>query len=491
MTPTVAFHLDAASPGAPWRHPWQWCVGSDHATMALRADWQEQLRRARRELGFRHVRFHGILDDDMGTLVCQMERPVYSFLNADRIMDFLRSIDMRPVVELSFMPRMLSSGNDIVFHYQGNVTPPRDMGAWAELVRRLAAHWVDRYGLDEVAQWPFEVWNEPNLKAFWTGDQAAYFALYRATAEALKSVSPRLQVAGPVTAGNAWLPEFLAFCGDTVPVDMVTTHYYPTDAFGEVGADTVTQLEHAPPGIMRTRAIEARDAVQAWAAAHGRTAPPLAYTEWNISSNPRDAQHDESFAAAFAARILLDVDDVVDGYAWWTFSDLFEENWFPSTPFHGGFGLLTLHGVPKPLYRAFQLVHRLRGARLAVDGSHATAQAWGAMGDDGVVRVLLVNHAAPRHPIATECASVRVARPAGWGTARARWTRIDAEHAAPKAAWLAMGSPEYPTPSQVDALEAASQAVPEPVPCRVEDGAAVVDLALAPQSVHLLEIDPS
>ncbi len=75
---------------------------------------------------------------------------------------------MKPFVELSFMPRALASGDKTVFHYRGNVTVPRDYRQWT-LIRTLVAHWVERYGLSEVKQWFFEVWNEPNIKALWSG----------------------------------------------------------------------------------------------------------------------------------------------------------------------------------------------------------------------------------------------------------------------------------------------------------------------------------
>jgi xylan 1,4-beta-xylosidase len=99
------------------------------------------------------------------------------------------------------------------------------------------------------------------------------------------------------------------------------------------------------------------------------------YTEWNISSNPRDHYHDEPFAAASAAKVVLETDAFVEGYSFWTFSDIFEENHFPSVPFHGGFGLFNLYGIPKPIYRAFQLLHQLGTERLPVDGTHGTVDA--------------------------------------------------------------------------------------------------------------------
>ena len=181
-------------------HCWEHTVGSCHAPLALRADWQAQLRRCHDELGFRYVRFHGLLSDDVGTLIRHREKFLYSFFNADQIIDFLVSIGMRPFVELSFMPRALASGSTTVFHYRGNVTPPRDYQQWAALIETLVAHWVARYGIREVAAWFFEVWNEPNLHDFWTGTQDDYFKLYRYTAEAIKNVSASFKVGGPATA---------------------------------------------------------------------------------------------------------------------------------------------------------------------------------------------------------------------------------------------------------------------------------------------------
>jgi xylan 1,4-beta-xylosidase len=473
---------DLSAPAQPLRHPWRHCVGSCHATTALRADWQQQLARARRELGVRHVRFHGLLDDDMGTLVEQGGRFIYSFFNTDRILDFLRSIGMRPVVELSFMPTAIASGGDVVFHYRGNVTPPRRLSDWSELVSRLVGHWVERYGIDEVAQWPLEVWNEPNLRAFWTGGQAGYFELWRATWQAVKAVSPRLQVGGPATAANGWLPEFLAWTtARGCPADFVSTHYYPTDAFGATDTDTVSQLADAPPDVLRQRAREAR------AAAGER---PLYYTEWNITSNPRDPMHDGPFCAALAARFALGVDDLVDGCSWWTFTDLFEENYFPSTPYHGGFGLLNLYGVPKPVYRGFELLGALGARAWPVPTGHPTLTVVaGAPADDGTTALLLLNVAHPRHPVGEVAVEVELAGLAGRRPRAATLARIDATHANPRAAWEAMGRPESLQPAQVAALEAASALVPEAIGVDGDGTVARVALAMPADAMALVRIE--
>jgi xylan 1,4-beta-xylosidase len=481
-TPTT-FTADLRTAAIPLRQPWQWCVGSGHATLALRADWQSHLAQARRDLGFRHVRFHGILDDDMGTFVRQSNEPLYSFFNTDRIFDFLFSIGMKPVVELSFMPSALSSGGNIVFHYQGNITPPKDFAEWEELIRRLVSHWVERYGIEEVSQWVFECWNEPNLKQFWTGDQAAYFKLYRSTALAIKSVDQRLAIGGPATAANAWIDEFLSYCAKAgIAADFISTHYYPTDAFGSIDADSTPQLEHVPPGVMRARALEAR------AAAGER---PLFYTEWNISSKPHDPLHDSCFAAALAVRIAMSVDEVVDGYSYWTFSDIFEESYFPSAPFHGGFGMMNLYGIPKPIYRAFQMLRGLGNERVDVAGEHATVAVWVGRTGSRPERtdVVLINQAMPRRAIEGESVRVRVTHAAYMSAKSVTIARVDDTHANPERVWREMGAPTYLKPAEVAALTKASEATPEPIRFIASAGTLEIDLVLAPQSVNHLQVE--
>src|SRR5476649_1422575 len=98
------FICDIKSPSSIFTHFWEHTVGSCHATLALRADWQQQLRRCHEQLGFRHTRFHGLLCDEMGTLMCERNELLYSFFNADQICDFFLSVGMKPFVELSFMP---------------------------------------------------------------------------------------------------------------------------------------------------------------------------------------------------------------------------------------------------------------------------------------------------------------------------------------------------------------------------------------------------
>jgi xylan 1,4-beta-xylosidase len=477
MTTTFTCNLDA--PGSELAHVWSHTVGSGRALLALRADWQAQMRKTRAELGVRHVRFHGLLNDEMCTYLIECDKDVYSFFNADRIFDFLVSIGMKPFVELSFMPTALQTGGDIVFFYKANVTPPRDYVKWADLITRLVKHWVDRYGIDEVRSWYFEVWNEPNLEAFWKGSQADYFKLYQYTANAIKDIDAQLRVGGPATADDEWVPEFLGFCeADKLPVDFVSTHHYPTDALGKPGDDTETQLSDAPRDVLIQRVRKMRAAIGD---------RKLCYTEWCSSSNPFFDLHDEPYAAAFLLKNMLDVADLVHCYSWWTFSDIFEENYFSSIPFHGSFGLQTIHGVAKPTYRAMQLLHGLGNERLSVEGSHPTVDAWAVRANDTHVDLLLGNHAFPRQAIATEAVTWHVH--ASRKPKAARIQRVDDGHCNSRQAWVDMGSPGYLDAKQVAELDEASRLKAEPIAITAYDDGFDIQLDLPPHAIAAVRVE--
>jgi xylan 1,4-beta-xylosidase len=384
---------------------------------------------------------------------------------------------MKPFVELSFMPSALASGNRTVFNYKGNVTPPKNYRHWTTLINRLVGHWVQRYGAKEVRQWFFEVWNEPNLRSFWTGTQQEYFKLYRYTAEAIKSVDDSLRVGGPATARSQWIEAFVKFCErNKVPADFISTHYYPNDGFEEE-ADTETQLFKSQRGIMRQ---VAQDTLRH---AGGR---PVYYTEWNSSSDPRDPLHDESYAAAFAVATIMEAKGLVEGYSFWTFSDIFEEISWPSTPFHGGFGLLTLHGIPKPTYRAFELLHQLGMEQSSVDGLHETVDC-SVIRKPSSVTVLVTNHTTPGHSIETEHLEITLTNAPE--PVVAYISRIDAEHANPKGLWIEMGQPQYLSQKQIQHLHDASLLMIEKQSTRYTDGRLCLKTDIPPHAVAAITIE--
>ena len=434
--------IDINDKTTPFPHYWERCVGSGHALLGLREDWRAHLKKCHEELGFEYVRFHGLLCDDMSVYSATRKDSHFSFFNIDSIFDFLISINMKPLVELSFMPRDISSGADTVFHYRANITPPNDYTKWVDLIKTLTKHLVDRYGVEEVRKWPFEVWNEPNLKEFWSGTQEEYFKLYRYSAEAVKNVDSQILVGGPATARNAWIPEFREYCEkNNVPYDFISTHHYPTDAALAFDMDMEEQMARSKRGVLKKMAIKARQESGDY---------PLYYTEWNTSAGLRDRFHDEPYAAAFVAKAIVDNVGLVDTYSFWTFSDIFEEHTQSSRPFHGCNGLQTIHGIPKPTYRAFQLLHALGNERLPVIvDKESTTEAVATKNNNGI-KILLYNHNIPRAPISTENVELFI-KGAGVITS-ATLEKIDESHANPKKHWVETGSPEYLNNSAVETL---------------------------------------
>ncbi len=234
-----AIEIDTGAPSHAFPHFWEKMFGSERGIVTLRESYRNDLRETRRITDFAYVRFHAIFHDEAGFYDEDKDgKPVYNFSYIDQIYDGLLENHVRPFVELSFTPRKLSSDPNALhpFWYKQNVAPPKDWDKWEQLVENFARHLVERYGIDEVSQWYFEVWNEPNID-FWVGNpkEATYYELYDRAARAIKRVSRRLRVGGPATAQAAWVDRFLAHCKEkNVPVDFASTHVYGNDRAEDV-----------------------------------------------------------------------------------------------------------------------------------------------------------------------------------------------------------------------------------------------------------------
>ena len=346
------------------------CVGAGRANEGLRADWQRQLKIAHDECGFTYIRFHGLLSDDMGVYFeDKTGNSIYNWQYIDELFDFLLRIHMKPFVEVGFMPGALASGNQTIFWWRGNVTPPKDYKKWDDLIQALVQHWTDRYGQNEVATWYFEVWNEPNLKgAFFTGTQQDYFKLYQQTAMAIKSVSPAYRVGGPATAGNAWIPEMIDFCvRQKVPIDFISTHDYGVkqgflDASGDAGTVLSPDRYQIADDMRRSKQQILHSPLPRL---------ELHYTEWSASYTPTDPIHDSYHEAAYILNTLKHASPDVNSMSYWTFTDIFEEAGPRATPFHGGFGLINYQDIKKAAYYAFKYIHELGGTELGCADSSA------------------------------------------------------------------------------------------------------------------------
>lgn len=453
----VDVDVDAATTGAPFPHFWEQMFGSGHAVLALRAGYRRDVRLMKQAADFRYVRFHGILDDEVGLYnVGKHGAVTYNFSYVDQIYDGLLSAGVRPFVELSFMPTQLARNPKQLqsFWYKPNVSPPRSYVAWDALITAFARHLVARYGIAEVSRWYFEVWNEPNID-FWGGRprQATYFELYDHTARALKAVDRRLRVGGPSTAQAAWVGKFLAHCKHHgVPVDFVSTHVYANDTSQNVfHVARPISREHMVCRAVRKVHEEIERSATPWM--------PLILSEYNASYANEPDVTDSTYMGPWLASTVRQCDGLVTMMSYWSFSDVFEEQGVVRTPFYGGFGAIAERGIAKPAYDAFALLHRLGTVRLpsADDSTLVTRRA------DGTLVIALWNYAPPdgtgpmytpprvNRPAKTFVLRVRNMRPG----ARALLWRIDPAHANVLSAFDAMGRPAAPSRGQIAELRQA------------------------------------
>ena len=469
---TRTISVDFAKTAGPHSATPLMTVGAGRANEGLRADWQLQLATLQKEIGFKYLRFHGLLCDDMGVYTEDSKgNPSYNFQYIDQLFDAMLALHIRPFVELSFMPEKLASGTTTVFWWKGNNTPPKDMKKWNGLIKALIEHWRERYGDTEIAQWYYEVWNEPDLSYFWSGTHAQYFELYRNTATTIKSACPACRVGGPASAMDAIEPEWFAFIAkEHVPADFESTHTYgvtqgSVDADGHAG----TVLDISADAVIK-RVRNSRKLID------GSATPKLElhYTEWSTAYTPTDPIHDQYISAPFILEKLRETSPLAQSMSYWTFTDIFEENGPRFTPFHGGFGLMNYQGIRKPSYFAYKFLAELGDTDLAT----SDVQSWITKSADNSVQALFWNYtaiAAPGSGQAQETDQVFYKREQPALPAPATVLKItglpDGDYALSVyrtgymqndayTAYIHMGSPSQLTRAQVAALQNAASGAP-------------------------------
>lgn len=476
-------------------------IGAGRANEGLRADWQEQLATVQCEIGFQYIRMHGVLHDDMGVYREDAHgNPEFNFRYVDALYDALLKLHIRPFVELSFMPSKLASGTRTIFWWKGNVTPPKDPAKWAALIRAFVAHYKQRYGEDEIRQWYFEVWNEPDLhNGFFTGTLDDYLALYKTTAEAIKAECPACRVGGPASAiPYAFEQAFEAYvAANHVPADFVATHAYGVkQGFLDTDGSAGTILDPSPDAVSG-RMQHSRELLQQ----SGRPSMELHFTEWSSAYTPTDPMHDQYHQASYILDKVKRASPYVDSMSYWTFTDIFEENGPAFTPFHGGFGLLNLEGIRKPAYFAYRFLRQLGEQDVATNDS----QSWITRSANGSVQALVWDYSPVVPPPGkTDQSFYRNELPTVTkGTLRMELDHVPAgryrvatyavgyQHNDAYTAYLQMGAPRQLTREQVRLLNEKASGNPESTTeVDIANGTYSRELPLHANDIYLVVLTP-
>lgn len=401
--PGAAVESDAvtvtADENAPLlKHNCRSFIGVSRAHELLEEKIREDIRRLQHNAPFRYIKMHSLLDDDM---MVYSEGPKgeaeYNFNLIDEVFDFLLSVRLRPLVQFSFMPSLLAADkNKTTFYCRTVTSEPKSLQKWSQLVKKLTAHLIDRYGKEEVSKWLFCVWNEPSSsnKMFGFKDKDTFLQLYECSYRAVKSVSSDLMFGGPASfsaigKSEDWLFDFLrASARIGARPDFINIHYYDIDltyaiqhpSFDDDWTDVFLSTDPDSFGKF-VKSLKER------LSAEGFDDLPVYVTEWNSTVSHRDLLNDTCFKSAYIAKNVLENYDELSGYGYWLLSDSHNELRMSEKLFHGGMGLFTANGIAKPSYFVYMMFAKM-GKRFVCrgDGYFVTAN------DDELILTLYNYH---------------------------------------------------------------------------------------------------
>ena len=461
-----------------------YCVGTGRMGLALQKEYMEQLKLVQEEIGFSHIRGHGLFSDDMSIYQEYEEDGVtkveYNFTYLDLVMDSYIEVGLKPFLELGFMPDKLASGTQTVFYWKGNVTPPKKYEMWCDLVTATLSHLMDRYGKEEVLTWPIEVWNEPNLPGFWKdADMQEYFKLFEETFRAIKKLNPAFKVGGPAICGvsdELWIDEFMKFIqSKDLDVDFITRHHYTTQTHEPKGHYTYAKLED--PEFRFNNLHTTRTIVDSYERYKGL---PIHITEYNTSYSPDNVIHDTNLNAAYLAHHLTRLGDDNESYSYWTFGDIFEEKGVPFAPFHGGFGMVANRCIPKPTFYTFAFYKKLKGDCIFKDNDIIVIKT-----KDGTLRGVTWNICEEKEDRKDKALTVSIDLPEGEYSLIQNV--VDEETCNPLKVWNDLGQPRSLSKEQTALLKASAKPLVKSDRLSSKGGADF-DLLIKPNGVIYFEI---
>ncbi|MBL7813778.1 MAG: beta-xylosidase [Saprospiraceae bacterium] len=313
--------------------------------------------------------------------------PIYNWTVVDSIIDEYVKRGMKPLMEIGFMPKDLSTKPEPYEHtwskggniWTGWTYPPKDYNKWRELVHQWAKHSIDRYGKTEVTSWLWEVWNEPDI-GYWSGTFEEYCKMYDYAADGLKKACPECTIGGPHTTSPrsdkaySYLTRFIEHClkGTNyatgkigTPLQYIGFHAKgaPELVDGHIRMNMGVQLKdiqrafeavNSFPELKNIPIIIGECDPEGCAACSEKREPKYGYRNGTMYS---------SYTAASFSRIyeLMDTYKVnLKGAVSWSF-EFENQEWF------AGFRDLATHGVDKPVLNIFRMFGMMSGQRVSVN----------------------------------------------------------------------------------------------------------------------------
>ncbi|TJX62595.1 helix-turn-helix domain-containing protein [Soehngenia saccharolytica] len=468
--------------------PWENLITIGYSVEGLRKDQLDIIEKVQKDIGFKYIRFHGIFSDFLSIYnEDSLGKTFYDYNDLDLLIDSLMELNIKPFIELTFIPTKLTQNGNTIFKWKDSISKPSDINKWNDLIDNFIRHIIDRYGIDEVKDWYFEVWNEPEIEGvFWDGSKEEFFEFFVSTYQTIKNISKDLKVGG---VGNMsfllfldWLDKFYQYINEKdVKLDFYSFHVYSVEL-----VESITEISKLKEKIDVNdyEAVKYKaklgdenkvsdyitlsiDRVQKL---HNFTKEEYWITEFNSSTISRDLIHDTVYMSSFLVKNYLENLEKVKGIGYWTLTDLNNEFEIEKALFYGGFGLFTYNGIPKASYNAYKLLHELKGNILEKNSNYIVLK------DKDDVYLMFHNYIhydaqyenldfskinlLDRYSIFDEYNTKFNINLNGLsGNYKVEQYIVNREHGSSFDAWVEMGYPKYPSLVQIEYLK--SRSVPK------------------------------
>lgn len=348
---------------------WSKVTSIGRASLCLRHEVRRQIELAQENISYDFIRFHGIFSDDMMVYKEDLNgNPIYNWVYVDEIFDFFYRLNLRPFIELGFMPEALASKKQHAFLWNANVSYPKSLKKWTDLVSNFINHCIDRYGNEEVKQWYFQIWNAPDLsEVFWFENKEKFFTFFKSTYISIKDILKNAKIGPPglLAINNfEWMNDFLKFCErNFIDLDFIACNIYaytdpknntlPLQLFNR-SDNALFDTDLNQENYLANSILELKDLLKKYS-----LNLPIFVTEWNLSPYTNDYNRDTCFLSSYIVYNIISNIDNIDILTFWSLSDIIEEGLTESKLYHGGLGLLTYNRLKKPSYNAFLLLSKL------------------------------------------------------------------------------------------------------------------------------------
>ena len=343
-------------------------VGRAYA--CLRSEVQEQIRQAAKDCSYTHVRFRDIFSDDLYVYYEDSNHePIYNWQSLDLVFDFLLSLGLTPFPEIGFMPERLASKKQYSgWQYHPNVSYPKSLSRWADLLRNFLQHYIERYGLEEVRKWYFDFWTAPDLdfrSSYWNESMEDFFAFYHTSYDVFKEVDPLLLLGTPnfsTFRGDPWYRAFFQYCTEhQMRPAYVAAHIYGCELmdsnatlFGFTNEDS-SKFSVTNPDA----AINSMSSLRTMMEEHNFSDLRIIVSDWSLSFMPKELIRDTCYMGPYIAHTYTNTIEDARALCFWSLSDIHEDFFPESTLFRGGPGMMDYHGFKKASYNTFVLLGKL------------------------------------------------------------------------------------------------------------------------------------